>query len=233
MRDPSALHPPYAVPDLGRAHLARVVSVKDPDGLSRVQVRLLACDGPDGQDAPVWARVAAPFAGKDRGAFFIPDVDDEVLVVFVDADRRFPVVVGSLWNGHDTAPETLGGDGGKVDRWTITGKAGTRIAIVEETAGQETVSIETPGGVTVTITDDGGGKVEIECAQNTVTIDSSGVSVQSQASVQVQASDVTVNATSVSVNAGMATFSDTVQCSTLIATTVVSSTYMTGAGNVL
>ena len=229
----SELAAPYPIPALGRAHLARVVAVDDPDRLARVQVKLLACDGVAGQDAPVWARVAAPFAGKDRGGFFIPDVDDEVLVVFVDGDRRFPIVVGSLWNGRDKPPETLGGDGTKVDRWTITGKAGTRIAIVEESEGQETVSIETPNGVTVTITDEGGGKVEIECAQNIVIIDSSGMSIQSSASVQVQASDVTVNANSVSVNTGIATFSETVQCTTLIASTVISGTYMTGAGNIL
>ena len=224
------LQAPYAIPELGRAHLAQVSSVSDPDGLGRVQVRLLSCDGVDGHDAPIWARVAAPFAGKDCGAFFIPDVGDEVLVVFVDGDRRFPIVVGSLWNGANTVPESLPGDA--VDRWTITGKAGTRIAIVEETSGQETVSIETPGGVTVTITDESGGKVEIECAQNTITIDSSGVSVRSSASVKVQASDVTVDAGSVTVNAGMATFSGTVQCTTLIATSVIGSTYTPGAGNV-
>jgi uncharacterized protein involved in type VI secretion and phage assembly len=227
------LQPPYRIPDLGRAHLARVVAVNDPDALNRVQIRLLSGDGVDGQDAPLWARVATPMAGQDRGAFFIPDVDDEVLVVFVDGDRRFPVVVGSLWNGHDQAPETLGGSGDSVDRWSITGKAGTRIAIVEESAGQETVMIETPGGVSVTITDQGGGKVEVECAQNTITIDSSGVSVQSSGSVQVNASSVTISSGSVSVNTGMATFSGVVQCSTLIATSVVSGSYTLGAGNVL
>jgi len=90
-------------------HLAEVVAVKDPDGLGRVQVRLLAFDGVTGQDAAVWARVAVPFAGNDRGAFLIPDVGDEVLVSFVNADPRFPVVVGGLWNGNSTAPESISG----------------------------------------------------------------------------------------------------------------------------
>ena len=92
--------------------------------------------------------------------------------------------------------------------------------------------IETPGGVTMTITDESGGKVEIECASNTVTIDSNGVSVQSSASVEVNASDVTVTAGSVTVNTGMATFSGTIQCTTLIATSVIGSSYTPGAGNV-
>ena len=47
----------------GASYLAEVVDVDDPQGLARVQVRLLSFDGLDRQDAPVWARVAAPFAG--------------------------------------------------------------------------------------------------------------------------------------------------------------------------
>src|SRR5271163_1391085 len=116
------------------AFLGTVKSVKDPDDRNRVQVRLYNTDGITDQDAPIWARVAVPFAGGQRGAFFIPNVGDEVLLVFLSGDPRFPVVIGSLWNGADTAPETLGGAGDAVDRWTITGVAGTRIAIVEESA---------------------------------------------------------------------------------------------------
>lgn len=223
---------PYTPPALGRAHLGRVESVDDPDGLARVQVTLLACDRVDGQDGPVWARVAVPFAGGDRGAFLLPDVGDEVLVVFVDGDRRYPVVVGSLWNGRDRAPEQLGGAGDRVDRWSFTGKAGTRIAITEEQAGNPTIILETPGGVKATLTDEAGGKVEIEAAGSTVTIDTSGVSIETGGQVKVSASTMQVDSGSVTVNAGMSRFSGVVQCDTLIATTVVGTTYTPGAGNV-
>src|ERR1700743_2803309 len=111
------------------AFLARVVSVQDTGHKSRIQVRILNTDGVMDQDGPIWARVAVPFAGNNRGAFFLPDVHDEVLVVFLSGDPRFPVIVGGLWNGAAKAPETLGGDGKSIDRWSITGKAGTRIAI--------------------------------------------------------------------------------------------------------
>lgn len=214
------------------AHLAEVVSVQDPEGLARVQVRLLSYDGPEGQDGPVWARVAVPFAGAARGAFLIPDVGDEVLVCFVNADSRFPVVVGGLWNGAQSPPETLGGGGDSVDRWTLVGKAGTRIAIVEESGGQETVAFSTPGGVTGTLTDEGGGKVEMVAAGSTVTLDSGGVTVETAGTVTVQASTVDVTSGTVSVNAGMSTFSGVVKCDVLMATTVVASTYTPGAGNV-
>jgi len=45
-------------------------------------------------------------AGKDRGIFFLPEVDDEVLVAFENGDINQPYVIGSLWNGVDVPPET-------------------------------------------------------------------------------------------------------------------------------
>jgi uncharacterized protein involved in type VI secretion and phage assembly len=215
--------------------LATVINVQDPDNRNRVQVRIYNADGVTGQDGPMWARVAVPVAGGSRGAFFIPDVGDEVVVAFLGADPRFPIVIGSLWNGHDTAPETLGGDGKSVDRWTITGKAGTRIAIVEQPASNATISLTTPAGQSETITDQGGGSITLtHSSQNTITIDSSGITINAPAG-QVQitaASEVSVTAPTVSVNAAMSTFSGIVQCQVLQATTVVASTYTPGAGNV-
>ena len=216
----------------GATYVAEVVSVQDPDNLSRVQVRLPNFDGIADQDAPVWARVAVPFAGKKRGAFMLPDVGDEVLVSFINRDPRFPVVIGSLWNGNDAPPETLGGAGDKIDRWTIVGKAGTRIAIVEEVSGQAVISFKTPNGASGELTDKSGGKIEFKVAGITITADSSGVSVQSPAKVKVQATQVEVSAGMVTVNAGMSKFSGVVKCDVLQATTVISSTYTPGAGNV-
>jgi uncharacterized protein involved in type VI secretion and phage assembly len=210
-------------------HLAKVVSVQDPQNLARVQVRLIALDA-DG-DALIWARVAVPFAGADRGALFIPDVDDEVLVTFVAGDPRHPIVIGGLWNGGATPPERFAGS--RVDRWTITGKAGTRIAIVEERNGGEKIELSTPQGVKGTLTDDGGGSITFEdTSGNRVTLDPQGISVEASARVRVQASQVQVDAGMVTVNAGMSQFSGVVRCDVLQATTVISSIYTQGVGNI-
>ncbi len=217
------------------AYLARVVGVKDPDSLNRVQIRLYNFDGNTDQEAPVWARVAVPVAGSSRGAFLIPDVGDEVLVVFLAADSRFPVVIGGLWNGRDKAPETLGGSGDSVDRWTFTGKAGTRIAIVEEQSGQETVQFTTPGGLTGKMTDAGGGSIEFSNTSGTsVKLDQQGVTINAPAGkVSITAaSSVEVTSGQVSVTAAISTFSGMVKCDVLQATTVIGTTYTPGAGNV-
>ena len=148
--------------------LAEVVSVDDPDSLSRVQIKLLSFDQVGNQDAEIWARVATPFAGDNRGAFLIPDVGDEVLVTFINGDTRFPIVIGSLWNGNTEIPDQIGSS---VDRWSFKGKAGTRIAIEEESPSSAKVLFTTPGGVSGELTDSGGGTVEFKTGGTTLTID--------------------------------------------------------------
>ncbi|HEY7461210.1 MAG TPA: phage baseplate assembly protein V [Gemmatimonadota bacterium] len=53
-----------------------------------------------------WAYIAAPLSGQGRGALFMPEPDDEVLVCYGDDDFGHPYVVGCLWNGEQTSPET-------------------------------------------------------------------------------------------------------------------------------
>src|SRR5690606_19495183 len=114
MRNPAPpLQAPFGVPThaLGVPYLARVTSADDPERLARVKVELYNFDTE--RDVAMWARVAVPFAGGERGAFFIPSVGDEVVVVFLNGDARAPIVVGSLWNGSQRPPETIGD---RVDR---------------------------------------------------------------------------------------------------------------------
>jgi uncharacterized protein involved in type VI secretion and phage assembly len=213
-------------------YLAEVVAVNDPDSLSRVKVKLLSFSGLENQDAEIWARVAVPFAGDNNGAFFIPDVGNEVLITFVNGDTRFPIVIGSLWNGNASPPEQLGGSGDRVDRWTIKGKAGTRIAIEEENAASATVLITTPNGVSGEFTDSGGGKIEFKSAGTTVTIDPQGVTIDTPMKLTVQATQVSVSAAMVTVDAGISRFSGVVQADTIITNSIVSASYTPGAGNI-
>ena len=218
--------PPAPVALFG-AQLAQVVDVQDPDGLGRVRVRLVNFDGVADQDAPIWARVAVPFAGNNRGAFFIPDVGDEVLVNFVNGDPRVPIVVGGLWNGRQTPPESIGRS---VDRWTITGKAGTKIAIIEASAPQ--IVLQTPNGQKVTL-DDNANEVTInDMFGNKVTLSSAGIALQAIAKISLNATQIEMTAGTVTVNAATSTFSGFVNCNTLITTSVISSMYTPGAGNI-
>ena len=80
-----------------------VTNNQDPENLHRVKVQFPWLDG---STESHWARVATPMAGKNRGLYFLPEVDDEVLVAFEHGSIDFPCVIGSLWNGKDTPPES-------------------------------------------------------------------------------------------------------------------------------
>ena len=84
---------------------ATVSDVSDPENQGRVRVRLPWSPDPGGSGYEVWARLATLMAGDGRGSWFIPDVNDEVLVAFEGGSPRRPYVVGALWNGRDAPPE--------------------------------------------------------------------------------------------------------------------------------
>lgn len=227
-RDALDLNAPFGVTPhwLACAHLAHVTDVNDPDSLNRVKVELYATDTT--RDVALWARVACPFAGSKRGGFFLPQKDDEVLVIFAGGDPRAPVVIGGLWNKTNQAPETISG---KVDRWSITGKEGTKIAIIEESAAQATIKLSTPGGITLTMTDEGGGKVELKCGTNSMTLSSSGFEVRAGSKYSLTAPKCDISAPTVNVDAAMSKFSGMAKADVVQATTAIASTYTPGAGN--
>jgi len=202
-------------------YTASVLDNRDREDLARVFVRV-----PGVADAGIWARVATMMAGRNRGTMFIPDVGDEVLVVFERGDMRLPCVIGALWNGKDKPPLS------SADAATtkmIRSRSGVTFRIDDKAAS---LVIETPAGQRITL-QDGPGTVRIEDENgNSVTLATSGVTVNASAKVTVNASTVEVNAGMITVNAGMSRFSGVVQCDTLIANSVAAASYTPGAGNI-
>lgn len=214
----------------GAGQLARVVSLDDPEQRNRVQVRLLAFDAVAQQDAPLWARVVAPFAGDDRGAFFLPDVDDEVLVVFVQGDARQPLIVGGLWNGAAAAPADI--PSGGVNRYKRIKSKNGIVVTLDDQQGQEMLTLETPGGQKLTLKDGPGSATLEDSNGNSIKLETAGITVTAAAKVKVQAATVEVSAGMVKVDAAMSTFSGVVKCDVLISNSVISTSYTPGAGNV-
>lgn len=213
---------------LSGVHIGRVVDVSDPQNMGRVQVIIPAIDV--GGAAPIWARVVTGFAGDNYGAFFIPDVDSEVLVAFTAGDTAHPVILGNMWNGGHSLPEETPAD--SVQLWSISGKAGTRIAIVEDSQGQEKVEITTPSKSSITLSEGAGGKIKLKGAGSTITLSSGGIKVKTSGEITVEGSTVNVTASMVSVDSALSEFSGIVRCDTLVTNSVVSTSYTPGAGNV-
>ena len=78
--------------------IAIVTNVKDPDKLGRVKVCFPRLPGKPESD---WCRVAQPAAGAGRGFYWLPHVNDEVLIAFERGEAHRPYIIGSLWNGKD------------------------------------------------------------------------------------------------------------------------------------
>jgi phage baseplate assembly protein gpV len=98
-----------------------VIDNLDPLGEARVQINL-----PWLQGFYPWARVVTPMAGTLHGAFFIPQVNDEVLVAFDQGDVREPYVIGGLWNTIDRPPGLLPTDA--INKRLIRTPTGQQIA---------------------------------------------------------------------------------------------------------
>jgi uncharacterized protein involved in type VI secretion and phage assembly len=210
---------------------ATVLDIKDPDGMGRVKVTLPWSPDTGSDRYEAWARVATLMGGNNRGSWFIPDVNDEVLISFEAGDVRRPYVMGGLWNGQDSPPESMDGAGNNYKK-VLRSRNGVKITL-DDQDGQEQFIVETPGGQKITLKD-GPGSVEIaDNNGNSMKMETSGITVNASAKVTINAGgQVAVSAGMVQVDAGMSKFSGVVQCDTLIATTVVGSTYTPGAGNI-
>jgi len=209
---------------------ALVSDIKDPNGTGRVKVTLPWSPDTGSDRYEAWARVATFMGGNNRGSWFIPDVNDEVVLAFEGGDPRRPYVLGALWNGSDSPPQSMDGSG-QNNLKVLRSRNGVKITL-DDSSGQENCIVETPGGQRVTL-HDGPGSVEVvDSNGNSVKMQSSGITVNASAKVTVTASMVEVSASMVTVNAGMSKFSGVVQADTVICNSIVSASYTPGAGNI-
>ena len=140
-----------------------VTNIDDPDGQGRVRVKFPWLK--DEQESH-WARVMSFMAGKERGAVFRPEVDDEVLVLFEHGDMRFPYVIGAVWNGQDEMPSERGAD------------ADNNLRIIKSRSGHQIILDDTDGSEKVTIVDKEGNSVEMSA--DGIVIKSSSIKIGSE-----------------------------------------------------
>jgi len=165
-----------------------VTNNKDPDGMGRVKVKFPWLSD---QDESWWARIATMMAGSGRGSYFLPEVNDEVMIAFEHGDVRFPYVLGALWNGQDSPP-TTNSDGQNNIR-VIKSRSG-HIVRLDDTNGNEKIEV---------IDKTGSNSITIQSSDNSITITANGtvkivgqsIEITSQTDIKVQAN------TSINVNA--------------------------------
>lgn len=166
-----------------------VTDNRDPDGLGRVRVQLTWQD----QGSGYWARTAAPMAGADYGAWFLPEIGDEVLVGAEQGDPALLYVLGMLWNGKAKPPAT--NDDGKNALRLIKSRGGHRL-LFDDTDGAAILELKLADGKRVTLDKDG---VAVDdAAGNTIRIRSKAgeIEITSKAKLTLQSAQVAIQADS-------------------------------------
>lgn len=200
---------------------AIVTNLVDQDGLGRIEVSFPWL-GADGATVRAWATLLSPYADQDQGFQVLPERDTQVVVGFEAGSLRRPYIVGSAWNGKESLP--------------VSPEKANNKRIIKTRSGSILEFDDTGGAVKVTLSTKSGHQLILKDSPQEVSLEHrNGCKITMNAAGQVKinaTSTVDITASVVNVHAPMALFDGTIKCTTLITTSVVSSSYTPGAGNI-
>jgi len=171
------------LPGINGLHIAIVDKFEaDPEKQFRVKVIL---PGIDEKTGTVWARLAAPDAGKNRGWFFRPETGDEVVVGFFNNDPRQPVILGSMFSPKNIPPENFSEITKENKTKAIVTKTGSVIGFMDDKKGS--VFIETAEGARVLL-DDSAKSMELSDQNgNEIKMDKNGITIKTAKDLKLEA----------------------------------------------
>jgi uncharacterized protein involved in type VI secretion and phage assembly len=149
----------------------------------------------DASQESFWARVALPGAGHERGVFFIPEVNDEVLVAFEQGDFNRPYILGGLYNGQDkpVEPNSVAVADGKVETRTIKTRTGQMLRF-RESSNENSIEIIDGSKKTRILMDSKNQKIEVFCEGDvTVTSKTGSISMEAQKDISLKATTGKIN----------------------------------------
>lgn len=176
------------LPEISGIHIGKVKKIdSDPDGEYRILVDVpVIKESGDG----IWARLSNPYASSDVGMYFFPEVDDEVILGFLDNDPRYAVVLGSLYGKKNKPPFT---PDDKNKSKAIVTKSKMKLTFDEE---KKMLIIETPGGQKVTLDDDSKSIKLEDQNSNSFKLDDGGITLSSNKDIKLDAKGkVSISAT--------------------------------------
>lgn len=159
---------------------AIVTDVNDPAREGRIKVRFPWFDE---QMVSDWCRARQFYAGNGYGAFFVPELDDEVLVAFIQGDMRLPVILGGLYNGQDSPPSYRAND---KDEKVIRTKGGHQITL-DDTSGAEKITIIDAQERNRIEIDTVNNSIKIETTTGKLTLKANEIEISATASIKVEA----------------------------------------------
>lgn len=189
--EPDVVSPPASgfLPGLQGLHAAVVKKLdEDPQQEYRIQVELPWLEG---KSKLLWARLATMYATNGMGTYFLPEVNDEVLVGFMNADPTHPVILGSLYGEKHKPPFEYEA---KNNTKAIVTREQLRIEFDEE---KKVITIATPSKNTLEINDDEKSITLTDQHKNEIKMDSGGITLTSAKDITLKAKGgITLDATS-------------------------------------
>jgi Rhs element Vgr protein len=156
---------------------------EDPNKELRVRVIVPAIDA---QKGAIWARLAMPDAGKERGTFFYPEPGDEVVLGFLNDDPRQAVILGALYGTKNTPPPDVTPLTDKNEKKAIVSRAGSIIGFVD--SDKASVFIQTPAKNKLLLDDGDEGVFISDQHGNTITMNKGGITIKSAKDLKIEAS---------------------------------------------
>lgn len=154
---------------------------EDPDSQYRV---LLDMPLFDANGEGVWARLTNFYSTAGAGAFFMPEVGDEVVVGFLNEDPRYPVILGSLYSSSKIKPFTGLDPDEKNSKKAIVTKSNIAITFDDENI---VLTLATPGKNTLILSDQDK-KVTLEDQNgNSIVMSESGITIKSGKDINIEA----------------------------------------------
>lgn len=167
------------VPGINGLQIGIVMQLEnDPDGEDRIKIKLPLVNMNDG----MWARIASLDAGKERGAFFRPEINDEVVVGFFNDDPRFPVVLGMLNSNKNPAP--LKAADANNEKGFIT-RSKMKWLFNDE---RKIITVETPKGKKIEINEEANSMTMSDENQNKISLTSDGITIESVKDIAIKTS---------------------------------------------
>lgn len=156
---------------------------EDPENQYRVlvDIPLFNASG-DG----LWARHSSFYASNNAGAFFMPEIGDEVVVGFLNEDPRFPIILGSLYSNPNLKPSE--GLNPKKNNSTkaIVSKSGIAISFDDE---NQIFTITTPDKNTIVFSDADKQITIQDQNSNTITMSKTGIALKSPKSISIDSEE--------------------------------------------
>lgn len=165
----------------------------DPEGEFRVKVVIPMIKA---EEEGIWARLAQIDAGDGRGSFFYPEIEDEVIVGFINEDPRDAVVLGKLYSSAKAAPLEPSDDNHEKGIFT---RSGMRILFNDEVVS---LKIDTPNGNQIFISEEDGSILIEDENSNRFKMSSEGIELESNSDIQIKASgDIKMEGTNIELKA--------------------------------